>query len=81
MNQRPVLSAVVPCFNMGLYVEEAVESVLNQTYRSFEIVVVDDGSSDEATQRAFDRLAARQIPVVHQANLGLPQLSHDLIRP
>jgi glycosyltransferase involved in cell wall biosynthesis len=58
---------------MGLYVEEAVESVLKQTFRSFDIVVVDDGSTDETTSRALERLASRGIPVLHQANLGVSQ--------
>ena len=44
------ISVIMPCFNDGEYIEEAVGSVLNQAYKNFEIIIIDDYSSDEKTK-------------------------------
>ena len=43
----PKVSVVIPTYNCVKYVTEAIDSILNQTYKDFEIIVVDDGSSDK----------------------------------
>ncbi len=63
------VTVVIPCFNHGAYIAEAVESVLAQDGPTPRIVVVDDGSTDEATKRAFDALPDG-VEVIHQANAG-----------
>ena len=48
MNNNPLVSVIVPCFNQGKYVKEAMLSVKNQTYANIECVIVNDGSTDNS---------------------------------
>lgn len=66
----PKVSVIIPCFNQGQFVDEAVASVLAQTYRDFEIIVVNDGSTDEATNRKLAAYDCPQVRVLHTANQG-----------
>lgn len=46
----PAISCVMPCYNREEYVAEAIESVLNQTFRDFEFIIIDDGSTDNTPE-------------------------------
>jgi glycosyltransferase involved in cell wall biosynthesis len=73
-----LVSTIIPVHNRAAMLQEAVASVLAQTYRPIEIIVVDDGSTDE-TAPVVDDLAAQnphEILVVHQANTG-PGLARE----
>ncbi|MBU1417889.1 MAG: glycosyltransferase family 2 protein [Proteobacteria bacterium] len=75
-----MISVVIPCYNHGVYLEEAVESVLAQSYQHFEIVIVNDGSTDPYTNellRSFDKPRCR---VYHMDNQGLPAARNNGIR-
>ena len=61
----------MPCFNHGEFVQEAVESVTRLGRDDLELIVVDDGSTDEHTRREMDAVAARGIKVIRQENKGL----------
>jgi glycosyltransferase involved in cell wall biosynthesis len=63
------VSVVIPTYNYGHFVVEAVESVLAQTYRDLEIIVVDDGSTDD-TRKRLEPFMDR-IRYIHQQNQGL----------
>ena len=64
-------SVIVPCYNASKYVVECIESVLGQkTSRSFEVIAIDDGSTDE-TGALLDSLAKdARVRVIHQGNRG-----------
>ena len=44
---RPLVSVVIPCFNYGRFLDEAIESALRQTHQPIEVIVVNDGSTDD----------------------------------
>lgn len=66
------ISVIVPCYNIAPWLANCLDSILNQTFRNLEIIVIDDGSTDE-TCTIIDTYAARdaRIVAVHQANFGL----------
>src|SRR5262249_44483560 len=68
----PRISDVVPCYNDGVFLEEAVASVERQTIEPVDWIVVDDGSTDAQTVALLDRLAsAGRVVLVRQSNQGL----------
>lgn len=68
VDDNPLVSVVITCYNHGRFLAAAIESVLNQTYKHTEIIVVDDGSTDE-TAEVVQKY--RQVISVRQENLGL----------
>lgn len=67
----PKVSVVIPCYNQGIFLDEAVESVLAQTFRDFEIIIVNDGSTDEATNCLLADYRKPQTRVIHTDNQGV----------
>ena len=67
-----LVSTIIPVFNRAALLVEAVDSVLAQSYRSIEIVIVDDGSNDATLECAqtFRERHPEHIRVIHQANAG-----------
>ena len=66
--QMPLVSIVIPCFNHGKYLADAIESVVNQTYTKIEIIVIDDGSIDD-TKLVAGRY--NEVKYIFQTNSGL----------
>lgn len=71
-NSLPFISIVVPCYNQGQYLSETLQSVLDQSYTSWECIVVDDGSTDDSALIAekWIKLDSR-FKYIHQENNGV----------
>lgn len=69
---RPLVSVVIPVYNVEKYLRECVDSVINQTYRQIEIILIDDGSTDSCGD-ICDKYALidSRIKLIHQENQGL----------
>ena len=65
-------SVIIPCFNLGEFLREAVDSVDAQTRPPDELIVVDDGSTDEATLDVLNELRERGVMVYRTPNRGAP---------
>ena len=72
MSQNPLLSVIVPVYNVEKYLAKCVESILDQTYTHLEIILVNDGSKDSSGS-ICDTLAQKdsRVQVIHQENGGL----------
>ena len=68
-NEPPLVSVIIPSYNCGKYIDEAVSGVLNQTYPNVEVIVIDDGSTDNT----LDILSKyrNEIKVISQPNQGV----------
>lgn len=69
---EPLISIIVPIYKVEKYVEKCIETIINQTYKNLEIILVDDGSPDNCPQ-ICDEYAKKdsRIVVIHQKNGGL----------
>jgi len=70
MNATPLVSVVVATYNMGRYVCTAVDSVLQQDYPELEVVVVDDGSTDDTAERLARYGGDARVRIFRQDNAG-----------
>ena len=68
----PLISVIVPVYNVEKYIRRCLESIVKQSYQNLEIIVVDDGSTDNSGN-ICDDIASEdsRITVIHQKNLGL----------
>jgi glycosyltransferase involved in cell wall biosynthesis len=71
MSTVPTFSVILPVFNAGVFLERAVISVLDQTFTDFELIIVDDGSTDGAVDRLLPLFDPRAI-LICQPNQGAP---------
>jgi hypothetical protein len=69
-SQNVQVSVVIPCYNQGQYIDEAVESVLAQSYQDFEIIIVNDGSNNADTIKILETYSKPKTRVIHTNNQG-----------
>jgi len=67
----PRVSVIVPVFNAGTFLTRALDSIEAQSYRDFEVVVVDDGSTDARTRALLDAAAGRPGVSLHRTRTGV----------
>lgn len=83
------VSIIMPCYNDGLYIEESIRSVMEQTYQEIELIIIDDGSDDKTTIDILSNLSNPKIKVFHTKrlrpagarNFGITQATGKYILP
>lgn len=70
---KPLISVIIPCYNVAMFLNRCIDSILKQTYTYLEILLINDGSTDN-TPDLCDAYALqdKRIAVIHQQNIGLP---------
>lgn len=70
-NNKPLISVIVPCYNVEKYVSQCLDSILRQSYSNLEIILVDDGSSDDTGFICENySLKDKRVSVIHKKNGG-----------
>lgn len=78
MVNLPLVSVVIPCFNQGKYLEETVKSVLSSSYRPLEIILINDGSTDNSWEIARKLEAHHsEIQAIAQPNAGVAKARNN----
>ena len=70
---EPVISIITPFYNSGKYIRQTVNSIINQTFPNFELLIIDDGSKDEESLKELEKIEKldSRIKVFHKQNEGL----------
>jgi glycosyltransferase involved in cell wall biosynthesis len=69
---NPLVSVILPTYNAAAYIGKAIESILAQSYGNFELIIINDGSSDN-TAALLTQYSDPRILIINQLNLGLPK--------
>lgn len=70
--KKPTISIVIPVYNAQSYISRTINSVINQTFKDFEIIIIDDGSTDDSLQICKEIIAFdNRISLYHKANGGV----------
>ena len=78
---HPLVSIIIPCFNSGNILRRAIDSILNQSWPSIQIVLVNDGSEDQETLEVFNSYKnLSQLLLINQKNLGLPAARNNGVK-
>ena len=75
----PLVSVLMPAYNSELYIAEAIDSILNQTYTNLELIIFDDGSSDGTRKIIESYSDPRVVKVLSDQNGGVVRARNDII--
>lgn len=78
--ELPLVSVVVPCYNHEKYVKETIESIVNQTYKNIELIVIDDGSKDNSVSLIQELADKYGFTFIHRPNKGLSATLNEGIK-
>lgn len=70
ISNRPLVSVIIPAYNAGKHIDQTIHSVLSQTYSHLEIIIVNDGSTDNTAEILQKYQSDNRFKVVHQPNAG-----------
>lgn len=76
---KGLVSIIIPCYNSENYIEETIRSVLDQTYKNFELIIADDGSTDRSAE-IINSFQDERIKYLYQKNNGAPAAKNNAIR-
>jgi glycosyltransferase involved in cell wall biosynthesis len=81
INQKPIVSVIMPVYNAAEFLPQSIESVLNQTFSNFEFIIVDDASTDNSWKiiKSYASKDKRIIPIKNRINLGVSLTSNIAI--
>jgi len=78
--RKPKVSVIIPCYNHGKYIDDSVESVLCQTFDDFEIIIINDGSSDDYTNKILSDYKKPKTTVINSINQGPSEARNTAIK-
>ncbi len=78
--KKPLISIVIPCYNHGQYIDDAIKSVEEYFNDNYEIIIINDGSTDEYTNARLIELKNEGYNVIFQENQGLSKTRNNGIR-
>ncbi len=80
MKKEPLITVYITNYNYGKYLKQAIESVLSQTYKNFELIIIDDGSKDNSKKIISDYKNNSKVMAVYQKNKGLNKSNNLAIK-
>lgn len=76
----PLVSIIIPCYNQAQYIKECLDSVFAQTFQNFEIIIVNDGSTNPDTMDILNKLDYPKTSILHQENKGAASTRNTAIQ-
>ncbi|MCI7189013.1 MAG: glycosyltransferase family 2 protein [Fusobacterium mortiferum] len=68
---QPKISVIIPVYGVEKYIRQCLESIINQTYKNLEIIVVNDGTKDNSMKIVEEYLSDERIKIINKQNGGL----------